>query len=566
MLLFQVKQSGELLFMDSTGNVDRHNCRVFLLMTHCAAGGVPVGCFLTTSETQTTIEAAFRIYKELLSPDSFNGRGVRGPCVIMTDDCDAERNAIRTAFPDTMALLCTFHVLQAMWRWLWDAKHEILHADRPELFHLFKRLMYASSCEELDELYETGTQSDVAKRYPQFTAYLVLQYARKDSWALCYRSGLLVRGNCTNNVCEAAMRILKDNILARTKAFNLVQLLDFVVCRMDLYYQRRILDAANNRLQSLRYRRAAKETYTDPSAVKQLAHSMFEVKSQSMTGVVHSVDMDVEICSCHVGLTGCWCKHQAAVAAKFNLATSNQVPRCSPELRHLLYSVATGNPTAVDQSFFASLNEDDERKVLDVDECEARRVAVDSVMDDVGDVDDDHVQSVSEHAENRDNEPEAVREGESCQHLLQRFAAFNETITSKVANNHELQVALQRYLDQAEKIKSDAALGSALHSFGRYSGLATTTRKGNRMAGSKAIGVQPTAVGRRRTACGGKRSLQSGRPTKRAATNEHGYSRLKKAKSVASAQHLPNRRLATPHNLAECISRNASLGKTHSKK
>ena len=86
------------------------------------------------------------------------------------------------------------------------------------------------------------------------------------------------------------------------------------------------------------------------------------------------------------------------------------------------------------------------------------------------------------------------------------------------------------------------------------------------MAGSKAIGVQPTAVWRPRMACGGKRSLQSGRPTKRAATNEHGYSRLKKAKSVASAQHLPNRRLATPHNLAECISRNASLGKTHSKK
>ena len=38
------------------------------------------------------------------------------------------------------------------------------------------------------------------------------------------------------------------------------------------------------------------------------------------------------------------------------------------KLRHMLYSVATGNPTAVDQSFFASLNEHDERKVLDVDE------------------------------------------------------------------------------------------------------------------------------------------------------------------------------------------------------
>ena len=68
-------------------------------------------------------------------------------------------------------------------------------------------------------------------------------------------------------------------------------------------------------------------------------------------------------------------------------------------------------------------------------------------------------------------------------------------------------------------------------------------------------------------ACGGrKRSLQSGRPTKRAATNKNGYSRLKKAKYVASVQYLPTRRLATPHNLAECIRRNASLGKTHSRK
>ena len=112
---------------------------------------------------------------------------------------------------------------------------------------------------------------------------------------------------------------------------------------------------------------------------------MFEVESEIDARSFHSVDIDVEICSCHVDLTGCWCKHQAAVAAKFNLATSNPVPRCSPELRHLLYSVATGNPTAVDQSFFASMNEQDERKVLSIDEGDARRVAGDSVMDDVTD-------------------------------------------------------------------------------------------------------------------------------------------------------------------------------------
>ena len=153
----------------------------------------------------------------------------------------------------------------------------------------------------------------------------------------------------------------------------------------SLWHGPLLSDATNNRLHSLWYRHAAKETCTDPSAVKQLAHSMFEVESEIDARSFHSVDIDVEICSCHVDLTGCWCKHQAVVAAKFNLATNNQVPRCSPELRHLLYSVATGNPTAVDQSFFVCLNEEDERKVLGIDKGDARRVAGDSVMDDVTD-------------------------------------------------------------------------------------------------------------------------------------------------------------------------------------
>ena len=165
--------------MDSTGNVDRHNGRVFLLMTHCVARGVPVGCFLTTPEMQSTIEAALRIYKELLSPDSFNGRGVRGPCMMtaMPREIPSERPFQTLWYYFARSTSCR--------RWLWDAKFEILHGDRHDLFHLFKRLMYADSCEKLDELYEAGIQSDVVKRYPRFAAYLSLQYTCKDLWALC---------------------------------------------------------------------------------------------------------------------------------------------------------------------------------------------------------------------------------------------------------------------------------------------------------------------------------------------------------------------------------------------
>lgn len=38
-------------------------------------------------------------------------------------------------------------------------------------------------------------------------------YARKTSWAVCYGANLNVRNNNTNNYAEAAMRIMKDQIL-----------------------------------------------------------------------------------------------------------------------------------------------------------------------------------------------------------------------------------------------------------------------------------------------------------------------------------------------------------------
>lgn len=36
----KMKRSGELYFVDSSGNMDRENCEVFLLLTHTCAGGL----------------------------------------------------------------------------------------------------------------------------------------------------------------------------------------------------------------------------------------------------------------------------------------------------------------------------------------------------------------------------------------------------------------------------------------------------------------------------------------------------------------------------------------------
>ena len=53
--------------------------------------------------------------------------------------------------------------------------------------------------------------------HPRFARYITHLYSRKKEWALCFRNDL--RGNNMNNYSEASMKILKDKILHRTKAF-----------------------------------------------------------------------------------------------------------------------------------------------------------------------------------------------------------------------------------------------------------------------------------------------------------------------------------------------------------
>ena len=74
----KLKHSGELVFMDATGTLDRFNHRVFLLMTHSPAGGLPLGCIVTSSESLQTIEHALALFKDLLDDECFYGRGTRG--------------------------------------------------------------------------------------------------------------------------------------------------------------------------------------------------------------------------------------------------------------------------------------------------------------------------------------------------------------------------------------------------------------------------------------------------------------------------------------------------------
>ena len=82
-------------------------------MCPSAIGGLPLGTLVVTREDEKTIHHALKLYRDNLPENAFHGRGPNlGPALGMTDDCPAERNALRRIWPELIALLCHFHILQ----------------------------------------------------------------------------------------------------------------------------------------------------------------------------------------------------------------------------------------------------------------------------------------------------------------------------------------------------------------------------------------------------------------------------------------------------------------------
>lgn len=58
----------------------------------------------------------------------------------MSDNSSAEKGALSDTWPSAKQLLCTFHVLQAEWRWLTSARNEVTKEDRRQYMERFQKV------------------------------------------------------------------------------------------------------------------------------------------------------------------------------------------------------------------------------------------------------------------------------------------------------------------------------------------------------------------------------------------------------------------------------------------
>ena len=88
-----VPQSGQIMFVDATGSLDRCNHQLLKLMTESPVGGLPLGFIILSDQTEKALSEGLDEIKKLLPNEAFAGRSVEtGPEIIMTDDCFNMKN------------------------------------------------------------------------------------------------------------------------------------------------------------------------------------------------------------------------------------------------------------------------------------------------------------------------------------------------------------------------------------------------------------------------------------------------------------------------------------------
>ena len=91
----------------------------------------------------------------------------------------------------------------------------------------------------------------------------------------------MTQGNNTNNSAEAGIRIIKEIVFGRVKAYNLIQMFQFVTSTMEMYYMNSLFDIAHSRHRpglTLRYRELEKlqKTITEVKHIRDSVYIMYQ--------------------------------------------------------------------------------------------------------------------------------------------------------------------------------------------------------------------------------------------------------------------------------------------------
>ena len=505
-----IPQSGDLMMMDATSNVDRSDTKIFHLMCPSSAGGLPIATLITTREDQKTIQFALELLKSILPSYAFYGRGPSvGPVLALTDDSDSERIALSAAWPDLVLLLCQFHLLQALWQWLWSGSHKIEKTDRAPLLQLFRKVVYSDTETLFKKAVTEMKNHTLYKKYPAFKSHIEQDVLpRKDSWSLLYRihQRLPTSSVNTTNYVESSFRWTKEYQFNRHRAYNLLDLLKIVMDDSQ-YHARRCIDMGNNlltsRLNNQKSRYLAKKCSIDPSKIVRIDSSTFLVPSETKKEVFYEVNMDLRLCECYMGQLKGPCKHKSIVSTTQNIPSFDVVPTENPEMRALFMYLGTGKKH--NQNWFKPLSSAGTDQVQPTGILEGIRDVAQPLVEEVEDIQVD---------ENVDIDKREEKLEELKTRLKNALAKLEDKVGSRIEEDVQgYEKAIDVFEKHVERLpaNTDSALQKSLCTFGSTFTEAISVSKRKK---GKYINVQATSKSRRSIALRGSRAAYFGAPRK----------------------------------------------------
>jgi len=268
-----------------------------------------------------------------------------------------------------------------------------------------------------------------------------------------------------------------------------------------------------------------------------MSDEVYDVASSKQNGTVYTVNIATVMCTCFAGSTGKCCKHVHYVLTEMQ-HLSQSVSYHFSDKRSLFYEVAIGSPAP---SGWLDLLHGGLNQTM------SASVEVPAPVDVPVPLEVPTPVEVPDPAEILDPAEEIA------QHIATVDRLFKTKVHDVARENPDAFIsAYKTFIDTLQSLSTANAAASALHTFGKYAG--GGKRVGKRLS---SITVQSTAIARRKKLLRGKHPGEAGRPRKSAVVvqNKHDYS-------------LPSRKRnqPAPHALGECVSRNISLGSSHSKK
>ncbi|KAK3916595.1 Photosystem II reaction center Psb28 protein [Frankliniella fusca] len=476
--------ASEIIFTDTTSNVEFTQSCVTLMLTATKGGAVPIAILIHSSQSTECYTKAYNLLKSNY-PKCFGGK--EEPGIFMTDNSAAEKGALSIVWPNALQYLCHFHICQSEWRWLKDSKHQVPQNRQQNLMQLLKNIMYAENAEGLEtaiELLEECNQENYIKHVKKDLL------DKKEQWIKLFRNDIISRGHNTNNYAEATIRILKDVILTRTKAFNVTAMVEFIAHIWEAYFESRLLRYAYGREAGPLLRFEELSSGMPEGAferVECVEGSLYNVPSGNVKtpDLFYEVETSVGWCSCPIGRSGAMCKHQALLYEKIGGAFPN-MPAITCVGRYELGKLALG-ASCPQFSFFVAVNESVPEEYL------ALMNASDENQNVVLDLDLDSFTEETSNEQETTNSIGAEQLEQDIQNVVEELAGEIKRVAALAKRNSSdldsHKRTLQRLVQRLRRVKTPNQATTTIISLNAR---ANCTSKN-----SWRINVQPTATSRR---------------------------------------------------------------------